>query len=46
MNLVYARIISKDVTALPEFYRAITGIVPVVRNPDYVEFRPCENFFI
>ena len=39
MKLVYARIITKDVAALTQFYRAVTGIAPVIRNPDYVEFR-------
>ena len=38
MKLAYARIVTKDVAALVRFYRAITGITPVTRSDDYVEF--------
>lgn len=38
MKLAFARIVTKDVTALVRFYREITGITPVTRSQDYVEF--------
>ncbi len=38
MKLAYARIVTADVSTLVRFYCEITGITPVVRNADYVEF--------
>jgi catechol 2,3-dioxygenase-like lactoylglutathione lyase family enzyme len=38
MKLAYARLVTKDVSVLAQFYREITGIVPV-GGEDYVEFR-------
>jgi catechol 2,3-dioxygenase-like lactoylglutathione lyase family enzyme len=39
MKLADARIVTTDVPALVRFYRTITGITPVIRNDDYVEFQ-------
>jgi catechol 2,3-dioxygenase-like lactoylglutathione lyase family enzyme len=39
MRLAYTRIVTRDVPALAQFYKNITGSAPVVFNDAYVEFR-------
>jgi len=38
MKLAFARIVTRDVFALTEFYREITGLTPKVFSDAYVEF--------
>jgi catechol 2,3-dioxygenase-like lactoylglutathione lyase family enzyme len=38
MKLAYARLVTKDVPALAQFYQEITGIAPI-GSEDYVELR-------
>ena len=39
MRLGSTRIITRDVSSLTQFYQEITGIVPWIGSPEYVEFR-------